>query len=336
MIHPLKKNGGLLSAKDKPVAATPPSPEEKPLNMRTITWGNLSWIDIMPPTVRETKYLAERYGFHPLNLEDCLSHRQLPKVDEYKEHLFWVFHFPVYNVEKRVASHRQLAAFIGNGYLITLHTGELRAVQELFRECSESEEARQQNFNHGSGYIIYQIIDRAVDSYFPVLEKIMSLIEDVEDTVFDEYVESAPELAVLRRDIITQRRVVFPMRTVFNDLFHRLRRFVDIDMSAYFGDVMDHMNKICEMLDEAEEVIEVFKDTDYLLSSYRLNRMTRAFSVLSAFIIPFLVVSGIYGMNIFLPGGTEKGSLGTFITLLLVMLIIVAGILYFFRRKHLI
>lgn len=316
-------------------SAVPPA--EKPLNMKTITWGNLTWIDIMPPTERETKYLADNYHFHPLDLDDCLSRRQLAKVDEYKDYLFWIFHFPIYNKESRVSSHRQLAAFIGNGYLITLHTGELRSIMGLFRECEIDEEARRENFAHGSGYLLFQIVDKAVDHYFLILDKIMRLIEDVEDNVFDEHVEAAHELTILRRDILTQRRIVFPMRTVFNDLFHRLGKFIDTDMTVYFGDLMDHMNKICETLDEAKEVIEVYKDTDYLLSNYRLNRVTRAFTLVSAFVLPFLVVSSIYGMNIFLPGGVGgEGSYVTFAVLLFIMVGIIGAILYFFRHKRLI
>jgi magnesium transporter len=99
---------------------------------------------------------------------------------------------------------------------------------------------------------------------------------------------------------------------------------------------MDHMNKICETLDECSETIEVFKDTDYLLSTYRLNRLSRVLTVLGTILLPFLVISSIYGMNIILPGGIEPGSQHFFIILLLIMIIIAGLMLFIFRRKHLI
>ncbi len=74
-----------------------------------------------------------------------------------------------------------------------------------------------------------------VDAYFPILDKILSLLEDVEDRVFDEKVEAAQEVAILRRDIITQRRIIFPTRTVIAELEGKLKPYTTIDLSALLG-----------------------------------------------------------------------------------------------------
>ena len=312
--------------------------EEKQLNLKVITWGDLTWVDIMPPTEAEMEYLAKKYRFHPLDLDDCLSRKQLPKLDEYPDYLFLILQFSVWDKVARVSRAHQLSAFIGKDFLITLHRGELKTLVKLFQECEMSEETRQENFSQGSGYLLYSIIDRAVDAYFPILDKILSWVEEVEDSVFDENLEAAKELSVLRRDIITQRRIIFPLRPLINDLSHKLRRstFTKIDMTVQFGDLADHMNKICETLDECKEIIEVFKDTDFLLSTYRLNRVTRILAIASAIVLPFLVVSGLYGMNVILPGGIEEGSPQTFIMLLVILFAIVGILLYLFHRKRLI
>jgi len=306
---------------------------EEPLHVETITWGDLTWVNVEPPTQREIDYLAENYHFHPLDLDDCLSRKQLPKVDEYPEYLFAIFHLPVFDKVTRVSTKRQWSAFVGDKFLVTLHTGDLRTLSALFRDCQTNEESRQEYFSHGSGYLLYRILDRSIDSYFPVLDKILSLMEDMEDNVFDVDVETAKELSILRRDIIAQRRVMFPIRTLFLALERRLKRFTKIDLTVYFGDLMDHMNKICETLDEAKEVIEVFKDTDYTLATYRINRVTRLLTIFSTIVLPFLIVSSLYGMNVTLPGGREMG-LQTFIILLVVMAVIAGAMLIFFRRRR--
>jgi magnesium transporter len=241
---------------------------------------------------------------------------------------------PVYDTETRVASKRQWSAFVGEKYLITLHTGELKTLVALFRDCQANEETRQEYFSQGSGYLLYRILDRSIDSYFPVLDKILSLTDDLEDSVFDEEMEVAKEISVLRRDIITQRRVMFPTRTQLVALEKRLSRFAKGDLSVYFGDLMDHINKICETLDEAKEIIEVFTDTDYTLATYRINRVTRLLTIFSTIVLPFLIISSLYGMNIPLPGGTELGSLQTFIVLLLVMSVIGVIMLIYFRHRR--
>lgn len=308
--------------------------EEKRLNLESVIWGNITWVNIAPPTKNETEYLAQNYGFHPLDLDDCLSRKQLPKIDEYKDYMFFVFHFPMYNKLTRVSTRGQLSAFVGDKYLVTLHTGELKTLVALFRDCQINEEIRKEYFSYGSGYLLYRILDRAVDSYFPILDKILSLMENVEDSVFDENVESAKELSILRRDIIAQRRIMFPMRTIFMEMESKLKRFIKTDVSVYFGDLMDHINKICVTLDECKEIIEVFKDTDYILATDRINRVVRILNILATIMLPFVVVSSIYGMNVILPGGLERGDFKTFLILLIGMCLIAGGMLSFFRYRR--
>ena len=167
--------------------------------------------------------------------------------------------------------------------------------------------------SQGSGYLLYRILDRAMDSYFPVLDKILSLMEDIEDNVFNEEIEAGKDISILRRDIITQRRVMFPTRTLFTELEKRLRRFSKTDLTVYFSDLMDHMNKICETLDEFSEIIEVYKDADYVLSGYRANRVIRILAVLFTIGLPFFIVTGLFSMHVILPGGIDKGNPSNFL-----------------------
>jgi magnesium transporter len=304
------------------------------LNLESITWGDLTWINITKPTQREMDYLAKNFPFHPLDLDDCLSRIQRPKLDEYKDYLFFIFHFSVYNRATRVSTHDQVSVFIGDKYLITVHSGQLKVLVELFHECQVAEEARQENMSNGSGGLLYCLLDRAVDDYFPILDKILSLIEDTEDAVFDENVEAAHEVAILRRDIITQRRIMFPVRTVLAELENKLKRFTKTDIGVYYGDLMDHMNKICETLDECREIVDVFKDTDFVLSTDRLNRVMRILTVIATVVLPFLAISSVYGMNVHMPGSIETGSWIPFIVIMVVMAAIAGAMLFYFRRKR--
>ncbi len=309
-------------------------PVAEPLHIETITWGDLTWINILNPGQEEIDYLAETYHFHPLALDDSVSRKQLPKVDVYPGYLFFIFHYPFYDKKTRISSKRQWSAFIGEGYLVTIHTGELRTMNALFRDCQANEDSRKEYFSYGSGFLLYRILDRTIDSYFPVLDKLLSLIEDIEDDVFDEEIEATKELSILRRDIITQRAVMFPTRSIFIEMENKLKRFSKTDVTAYYNDLMDHINKICEQLDELQEIIEVFKDTDTTLATYRINRVTRLLTIFSTIVLPFLIISSLYGMNVPLPGGIERGDPWVFISLLGIGGIITGLMLVFFRRRH--
>ncbi len=307
--------------------------ENKQTNLRTITWKGLTWVDIVQPTAESTKYLAENYHFNTLDLEDALSPRQLPKIEEYPQYLFVIVHMSVFNKVKRVSLRKQWAAFVGQNFLITLRPSEFKVVDELFRECELNEGAREQYLSHGSGFLLYQIFDRAIDRYFKVLEKILSLIEDIEDNVFKEGIEVGSEVGILLRDIITQKRIMSPTSTLIADLEKKLKNYTNIDLNLLFSDLMDHMNKICETLDEYTETIEVFKDADYAASGYRANRTVRMLAVLFAIGLPFLVVAGMYLM---LPGSVDKNSPQSFLLLALIIFILIVTTLLFFRRQHLI
>ncbi len=307
--------------------------KEEQLNLESLTWGDLTWINIEPPTERETDYLAQNYPFHPLDLEGCLSRVQRPKIDEYKDYLFLVLHFPVYNREARVTTSSQLSVFIGEKYLITLHKGELKPLVKLFRECQIDEESLQENFSHGAEYLLYRIIDRLVDYCFPILNRIVDNIEDVEDNIFSEDARGAvKELSNLRRDIISFRRIIWPMRAVIGSLEPRIRRLTKADLSVYFGDIVDHLDKIWDALDEYKEVIEGLNDTYDSLAGNRTNEVMRMLTVIATILLPITVVASLYGMNIPLPFQDSSYSL---LLVFLIMAVIIGGMLLFFRRKRL-
>ncbi|MEE9399776.1 MAG: magnesium/cobalt transporter CorA [Dehalococcoidales bacterium] len=306
----------------------------KKLNIETITWGELTWTNIERPTEQETEYLAKNYNFHPLDLDDCLSRIQRPKMDEYKAYLFLVFHFPIFDIEARVTSPSQLSVFIGENYLITLHKGELKPLVKLFKECQIDEESRQEYFIQGSGYLLYRIIDRLVDYCLPILNKIYENMETVEDDIFsDRKSGTVREISMLRRDVISFRRIIWPMRAVIGSMQAKVRRFAKQEMEVYFGDMIDHVDKIWDALDEYKEIIEGLNDTYDSLASNRTNDVMRMLTVIATILLPITVVASLYGMNIPLPFADKSYSI---IIVFAIMAVIIGGMLFFFRRKRLI
>ena len=226
------------------------------LNIESINLDDLTWINITKPTQREMDYLAKNFPFHPLDLDDCLSRKQRPKLDEYKDYLFFIFHFSVYNLVTKVSTHDQVAVFIGDKYLITVHSGQLKTLVKLFRECQIDEDARRENLSNGSGGLLYRLLDRAVDAYFPILDKILSLIEDTEDAVFDENVDAGlvsiaasegnyPDLRAFRRNIekpilfsvignnVVMARITEELRRIGYPVFPFMRRAMIVLQRMY-------------------------------------------------------------------------------------------------------
>ena len=307
--------------------------EEQKLNMESLTCGDLTWVNIEGPTEKETEYLAQNYPFHQLDLDDCRSRIQRPKIDAYKHYLFLVFHFPVFSKEAGVTTPSQLSVFIGKDYLITLHKGELKPLVKLFKECQIDEESKQEHFSQGAGYLLYRIIDRLVDYCLPVLNKIGYNVDRVEDGIFSSEVRSpVREISILRRDVISFRRIIWPMRAVIGSLEPKIRRFTNADLTIYFGDMIDHVDKIWDGLDEYKEIIEGLNDTHDSLATNRTNEVMRMLTVIATILLPITVVASIFGMNI--PLGVFEASSYSFLYVFLIMLVIIGGMLYFFHRQH--
>jgi len=313
--------------------ANPQIEKDDQLNMESLTSNDLTWVNIEHPTERETEYLSKNYPFHPLDLDDCLSRIQRPKIDEYEDYLFFVFHFPVFNVEARVTTPSQLSMFIGKNYLITLHNGDLKPLVKLFRECQIDEKSREDNFSSGSGYLLYRIMDRLVDYCLPILNKIGGNIERVEEEIFSQSMPRAiREISVLRRDVISFRRIIWPMRAVIGGLKSKVSDYTKPDMSVYFDDMVDHVDKIWDGLDEYKEIIEGLNDTHDSLATNRTNEVVRMLTIIATILLPITVVASIFGMNIQL--GPFGDSPYSFLYVSLICLVIIGGMLYFFRRQH--
>ena len=118
--------------------------------------AGLTWVNAVAPDLETAQALADRFGWHPLDVEDIVSKRQRPKVDDYEDdgYLFAVLHFPVYDKTVQRLNAAELDVFIGHDYLVTLPTRELLPVTRLFARCDADEGYREQLFAKGSGRLL--------------------------------------------------------------------------------------------------------------------------------------------------------------------------------------
>jgi magnesium transporter len=312
---------------------------ERKLGLESITNKSLTWVDIQKPTREKMSILEQLYPFHELNIEDCLSKIQIPKVDRYEDHIFVILHFPTIDKEKSIPRTTQLAIFAGFDYLVTVQQGELKPLTEMFQICKVNEKQRDSFMGTSSGYLLHSIIDLLVDDLLHILMKLEGNLDDIEDVVFDEKVAVAKEISLLRREITTLRRVVIPLKRIILDLSKDIQKFSEEDLTLYFDDVKDHIDKVIEVLEESKETIEIFKDTDFMLSTEKSNKILAVLTILFTLSIPATVVAAIYGMNVNLPGGIETGPATLFgpftsFTLLVIAAILPAVIMiWYFKRQ---
>ncbi len=305
--------------------------------LEEITNGGFRWIDISNPDRSLMKELGEKFTFHELNLEDCLSKIQMPKIDRYDDHIFVILHFPVIERE-RIPKSSQLAVFIGNDYMVTVRHSELRPVAEIFQRCSQSEKARQDLMGKSAGYLFHSIIDALTDDMLNIVKKIVGNIDDIEDVVFDEKQDAAREISYIRREITSLRRIAIPLRRTLTEVTARdIEHFSEEDLTLYFDDVNDHVDKAIDTLEESKETIEIFKDTDFMHGTDRSNKILAVLTIIFTLSMPVSIISSLYGMNVDIPTIGEPDSeqfLGRYSTFIIIVAGSVAAALGMFAYFH--
>ena len=273
--------------------------------VQELTANGLTWVHLDAPTVEEATALQERFGWHPLDLEDVLSKRQRPKVDEYTDegYLFAVLHFPVYDKNVQRLNAAELDAFIGHDYLVTLPNVELLPVTRLFRRCEEDEALRNQLFGKGSGYLLYHVLDDLFDYCFPILDKIGHKLDSIEDDIDDErFDEVVRDISKAKQEIISYRKIIKPQRPTLRLLERYVERFLPQELELYFDYIVDASERIWDLLDNYKEVVEALEDTNESAINHRQNDILRVLTVVSVILLPLTLVTGIFGMNVHFPG----------------------------------
>ena len=306
---------------------------QEKLRTKSVSWQKLVWLDIEQPTQAEIEYLKQNYHFHELELDDCLRRVHRPKIDAHEEYLFMMSHFPVFHRDAKVTLPSQVSLFIGEDYLITLHEGNLEPLRKLFDDCQRDEATRSEYMGHGSAHLLYHIFDLLVSYCFPILNKIGDNIEKVEDQVFGHSVqETVRYISMLRRDIISFRRIIKSQSEVFELLAQREWPILRKGPEVYFGDLAGHCQKIRDELDDYKEVIEGLSDTHNSLTSFQTNTVVRALTIISTVMLPLTLIASIFGMHLdHLPLSQNSAA---FLIVMLIMVVIVILMLALFRLRR--
>src|SRR5919199_232264 len=276
---------------------------ERAPRIAEVSANGLTWVHLDHPSLDDVAELAERFGFHELDVENVVSKRQRPKIDEYPDYLFVVLHFPFYDKSVQRLNAAELDLFLGPDFLITLPNVELHPVTYLFRRCQDDTERREQLFSNGSGYLLYHVLDDLFDYCFPILDKVGHKLDRIEDEMFEGRSEEVVrDISNVKQEIIAYRKIIKPERATLRVLERQTQRFLPEDLDVYFDDFVNAAERIWDLLDNYKEVVEGLEDTNESVISHRQNNVLRVLTVVSVILLPLTLISGIFGMNVHFPG----------------------------------
>jgi magnesium transporter len=296
-----------------------------------IETDSLRWINIDEPRLADRMWLAENFNFHELDLEDVASRNQRPKLDEYEDYLFLVMQFPRFDKATGRLHAAELDVFIGRDYVITLPNESIQPLPTLFERVRTRADVRDELMTKGSGYLLYEILDRCVDAGFPMLGNLGRKLRQLEDEIFMGRAEEAVrDLSNAKQEIINFRAVIRPQRAVFRALERAKQRYLTEELDIYFDDLTDAAERIWDVLENFKEIVEGLEGTNESILSHRLNDVLRVLTAFSVIVLPLTLVASLFGMNVGFPG---ESSPEAFWLILAGMVIILVAMVALFRHR---
>ena len=303
----------------------PASLEEALVEMApgAVTWINVDGLGD-PATLAR---LGERFGLHPLALEDVVSVPQRPKVERYEKHFFVVLK------TLRLAGEieeEQVAIFFGQGWVVTVQE---RADGDVFEPVREAiRQGRGRVRDAGADYLAYLLLDAVIDAYFPVLESLDERMEELEDDALAAVTERTLRgIQRLRRDLLALRRAVWPVREEIAILQRDDSPLLSAETRVFLRDAYDHAVQALEIVEALRETSTTVMEVYLSAQNQRLNSVMKVLTVIATLFIPLTFIASIYGMNFqFMPELHWRygyaGALG-------LMAVVAVVMLAYFRRK---
>ncbi len=303
--------------------------------------GKVRWIEMDGlGNIQALQELGEKYGLHPLALEDVMNIGQRPKMEVYGSHLFVIAQMIYHDVKEQTICGEQVAIFASHNMLICVQEESEHDVFEPVRQRIRAGGGYIRNM--GADYLAYALLDAIVDHCFPVLEHIGEELEAVEEEMLIKPSKhTVTQLHNYKRTLMQLRRFVWPERDVVSGMLHSEGHIVQPETKVFLRDLYDHTVQIMDLIESYRDVTTGLMELYLTSVGMRTNEIMRVLTVISSIFIPLTFIAGVYGMN-FQPEANgaklpwnmpELYSPYGYIACIGLMLAISIAQLIFFRRK---
>lgn len=261
------------------------------------------WLDMLKPTDEELAILDDVFGFHPLTIEDTIHYSQHPKIESYHHigdafhqgYFYLVIHGPDLETFREKLRTREIDMYVSERYLVTIHEEPVRSLGELI---SRAQADPRIVLNQGIDLLLYQLLDKLVDNYLPILDYLQEEIDSLEEkATVDPSPDLLPRIAAQKRQLLNLRRIIAPQREVLAQLTRGEVPFIRESTRIYLRDVQDHLVRAVEMIELYRDLVIGARDIYLSSISNHLNRIMKTLTIITVIALPLNVITGFFGMN---------------------------------------
>ena len=300
------------------------------------------WVDIDKPEDEDYALLDDVFGFHPLAIEDSINRAQRPKIESYNHigdacqqgYFYMVIHGVDPSTAKKRLETLELDMFVSERYLLTIHDEPLPPILHLKNRARADAHVV---LDPGIDLLLYQILDRLIDAYQPILDDMQDELDELEEeAAHDPTPELLPRIALKKRELLNLRRIIGPQREVLSQLTRGEVPFIRESTRIYLRDVLDHAVRAVEMIEIYRDLVVGARDIYMSSISNNLNQIMKTLTIITVIALPMTVITSFFGMNFNdqeIPGWRWllHTPAGFWISMSAILLLI-AGLLYLFRR----
>jgi len=299
--------------------------------IETIETGKLKWFNILNPSEEDLNYLKDNFHFHPLDIEDCRSINQRPKIDIYDDYYFLILHFPYLDKANKFLRTKEVKIFWGENYIITIGKSHW-VIKNLFNSLKDNPVKRDEATTGSSDSLLYTILDRLMVETYSLLLRIGGEVELINRDLFNKKAEKTIErISITRKNIILINTIFKPQLRLFHKFESGDIKGYAEDMEDYWGNILDYYQKMWDMVEDYAELIEGLSKTFDSLQTNRINEIMKILTFFSSIMLPLTMITGMYGMNIKLPFMDHPYAFWMVFGLMGVIVIIL--IIYFKRKR---
>ncbi|MCK9452216.1 MAG: magnesium transporter CorA family protein [Bacteroidales bacterium] len=299
--------------------------------MDTLKMGRLKWHHILNPDEEDFSFLRDKYHFHPLDIEDCRSMNQRPKIDIYDDYYFLILHFPNFDRQNIFIKTKEIKVFWGEDYLISLEKSPWITGQ-LFSEYKERDDNDEDLDVGTSDALLYRMLERLMREAIYLLRKVGLDLELINRELFgNKQVKIIERISVTRKNIILINTIFKPQLRLFHKFeTGQVSGFAD-NMEDYWGNILDYYQKMWDMTEDYEDLIEGLSKTFDSMQTNKTNEIVKILTLISSIILPLTFITSLYGMNVMLPLAENTTA---FWLLLIGMVSISVLMIIYFKRKR--
>lgn len=298
----------------------------------TETYKDFEWTDLESPEEQDILAVAKKYNLNDMQVRQAQTKGQISQMVVEDDYILLVLYFPHLSIDQKRIASSQVTMFIGKQSLVTIHDQKIPTIRQCFNE---------DKIIHGEamspGKIVFHLVEHLLKDVDVLLAGVSTNLDDIEESVFNDAKSDAFEIGLLRQKIMRLRRTLATQKSVLEALDKAIDPFTGQHLSRLYRTNTNATQKLWEMVEEARESIEIYKDADFTTSSEQTNKILTALTLLFTLTIPATTIGAFYGMNVPLPGGIESGSwtfLGdyTMFKLIVAVSILIAVCMYVYFR----